>query len=83
MLVSLSQEMYFLIILQFKTPLVVNAAQHNITVYIATLTYERDPFDLKSILSQTSITEQRFSVNITVSMLTKRTTLYQILIRDE
>ena len=46
-----------------------NAEQHNInTVYILTLTYERDPFDLKSIPSQTDITEQRFLEDITVSI---------------
>ena len=55
------------IILQFKTPLVVNAAQHSTTtVYITTLTYEKDTFDPKSIPSQTDITEQRFSEERTV-----------------
>ena len=35
------------------------AAQHNIsTVYISTLANERDPFDFKSISSQTDVTEQ-------------------------
>ena len=56
------------------------AAHHNISiVYTSTLTYEKDPFDLKAIRSQTDITEQRFSEDITVSMLTNGILLYQIL----
>ena len=56
-----------------------NAAHHNITiVYTSTLTYEKDPFDLKAIPSQTDITEQRFSEDIIVSL-----NLYQILIQNE
>ena len=47
--------------LQFKTPQVLNAAQHNITtVYIRSLTYKRNTFDLKSTPSQIEITEQQF-----------------------
>ena len=49
-----------LYVLQFKTPQVLNAAQHNITVYIRSLTYERNTFDLKSTPSQIEITEQPF-----------------------
>ena len=61
MLVSMSKTMKFLIFGQFKTPLVVNAAQHNTTtVYISTLTYEKDTFYLKYIPFQKGITEQRF-----------------------
>ena len=84
MLVSMSQKVIFFIILQFKTPLLVNAAQQNTTtVYITTLTYERDTFCLKSIPSQTDITKQRFSEDISVSMLTYSTILDQILIQNE
>ena len=62
----------------------VTAAQHNITtVYISTLTYEKDPFDLKSIPSQKGITEQPFSQDITVSMRINSTIYYQILIQNE
>ena len=76
MLVSMSQTMKFLIFCQFKTPLVVNAAQHNTTtVYISTLTYEKDTFDLKSIRSQKDITEQRFSDVISLGILTNSTIL--------
>ena len=51
--------MYFLIIEQFKTLLVVNAMKQNTTsVYITTLILERDTFDLKSISSENEITEQ-------------------------
>ena len=47
------------LILQFKTLLMVNVVQHNITtVYFTTLTYERNTFDLKSIPSQADITVQ-------------------------
>ena len=84
MLVSVSQTMKFLIFWQFKAPLVVNAAQHNTTtVYISTLTYEKDTFDLKSIPSQKGITEQRFSDVVTRGILINSTILYQILIQNE
>ena len=60
------------------------AAQQNITtVYITTLTYERDTFDLKFIPSQNDITEQPFEKNITVSMLQNSTIIYQIFIKNE
>ena len=64
-------------------PLVVNAAQHNITiVYISTLRYQKDTFDLKSIPSQKGIKEQPL-IDITVSMLTNSTICNQILIQCE
>ena len=53
--------------------------QHSITtVYISTLTNKRDPFDLKFIPSQTDITEQQFSEDISVSMFTNSTIHDQI-----
>ena len=65
----------------------VTATQQNITTnYITTQIYERDTFDLISIPSQTDITEQRFSEDITLSLLTNSTILYQcyqILIQNE
>ena len=49
MLLTLLRNKYFLIFLQFKTTFMVSAALHNITiVYITTLTYWSDNFDLKS-----------------------------------
>ena len=59
MLISIAQEIYLLIFLQLQTPLVENDAHQNTTtVYISTLTYERDTSDFKSIPSQTDIIEQ-------------------------
>ena len=76
--------MQFLIFQQFKTPLLVNDEQHKITtIYISTLTYEKDPVDLKCIPSQTDNTEQRFSEDKTVHMLISGTILYHNLIRNK
>ena len=48
--------MHFLFFLHFITPQMVNAALHNITtVYVTSLTYEKDTFDLKSFLLKTKI----------------------------
>mgnify|MGYP006866094281 CR=1 FL=1 len=64
---TITRNVHFPYLANLKTPLMVTAAQQNITtVYITTLTYGRNTFDLKAIPSQTDITEQQFSEAITV-----------------
>ena len=80
MLVSMLQEMQFFIFLTIQNTSG-SPAHHNTTiVYISTLTYEKDSCDLKAIPSQTDITEQQISEDMTVIMLTNCIILCQILI---